>query len=239
MFAPRTPGSRSVVVTVRMVAVCTVTALGLAGCGSSGSTGPSDAAPPAAPAPTSGALPLTDRVVTDQLVSLDSPKGAQEASTAEDYANLINPDDAEDPDLAEKRRLDVELAKQHGFVSAAVKNYGTTDAGSGTSVALQLGSPDEAKAYEQQVYDEQFASDLPPGAEKGTVAGATQSHTVLATAEDQGLTNTLALASFVDGPFVYVLSAGGSDPTVTKDSARGLLDQATQLYAKVKGRPAA
>jgi len=236
MFAPRTSGARAVVVAVSL-ATALLAGFGLTGCSSSSSPAPSSA-PPATPAPSTGALPLTDRVVADELVGLNSPKGVQEVKTAEDYANLLNPDDTEDPDLADKRKLDVDLAKQHGFVGAAVKNYGATDAGTGTSVALQLGSPEQAKAYEQQVYEEEFAPDLPAEAEKGAVAGSAQSHTVIASADDQGLTNTLALASFVDGPFVYVLSAGGSDPTVTKDSARGLLDQANQLYAKVKDRPA-
>lgn len=230
MFAPRTSGARAVVVAVSL-ATTLLAGLGLTGCGGSSS------APSTTPAPSSGALPLSDRVA-DDLAGLSSPKGVQEVKTAEDYANLLNPDDAEDPDLADKRKLDVDLAKEHGFVGAAVKNYGTTDAGTGTSVALQLGSPEQAKAYEQQVYDEEFAPDLPAEAVKGTVAGSAQSHTVVASAEDQGLTNTLALASFVDGPFVYVLSAGGSDPTVTKDEARGLLDEAGKLYTKVKDRPA-
>jgi hypothetical protein len=232
MFAPRTSGARAAVGAVSLVTAL-LAGLGLTGCSSGSPAGSSGA-----PAPSNGALSLSDRVVPDELAGLSSPKGVQEAKTAEDYANLLNPDDAEDPDLADKRKLDVDLAKENGFVGAAVKNYGTTDAGTGTSVALQLGSPEQAKAYEQQVYDEEFAPDLPAEAVKGAVAGSAQSHTVIASAEDQGLTNTLALASFVDGPFVYVLSAGGSDPTVTKDSARGLLDEANKLYTKVKDRPA-
>lgn len=232
MFVPR-----SFVVRSAVALVAALTSLGLTACGTSGSPSSSPSSPAS---PSSGALPLEQRVTAGDLAGLTSPAGVQTAKSADEYAKLVDPDDADDPDpdLAEKRKQDTDRAAEAGLVGAAVKNYGTTDAGWGVSVAAQLGSPEQAKAYEQKLYDEEFADDLPADAEKGTIPGTAASHTLLASAEDAGEVNTLALASFVDGPFVYVLSAGGTNPAVTKESAKSVIDQAKALYLKVKDRPA-
>jgi predicted small lipoprotein YifL len=211
--------------------VALLTSVLLAGCGSAG---PSVSSPPSG----SSALPMDQRVAPGDLAGLPSPQGVQAASTPDDFAKLVDPDDAEDPDLAEQRNQDAARVKEAGFVTAAVKNYGNNDSGFGVSVAVQTGSPDQAKAYEQRLYDEEFAKELPDDAVKGTIAGAAASHTLIVSAEDEGQTHTLGLASFVDGSFVYILNAGGTAPAVTQDAAKSVIDAGNALYAKVKDRPA-
>lgn len=209
-------------------------ALLLAGCTSEGtsSQAPPPPGPPATPVgPTP--LPLDQRVVPADLAGMPSPAGVKTASTKETYVdNQGNPAEG---DYAQERKGDIAKLADKGFVAGASKLFvDKAKGGRGVSAVAQLGSPELAKAYEQQIYAEEFAEPPSPAAKKGTVAGAVASHTVTDRAEEDGVVTSHARASFVDGPFVYLVEAESADPGL---NSQAVVDAANALFTKVKGAP--
>jgi hypothetical protein len=219
---------------VRMAVVGGLCALLMAGCADEGAPAESAAPPAPAPAP-AGPAPLTpdQRVVPGDLAGLQSPTGVKTATTKEAYVDgQGNP--AEE-DYAQERAGDIKMLADKGFVAGAVKVYADQAKSSrGVSAAAQLGTPELARAYEQALYGEEFGT-LTAAAQKGTVAGAAASHTVIAKVTEDGEAITHAWASFVDGPFVYLLEAESPGATLNSPA---VIEAANALFAKVKGAPA-
>jgi hypothetical protein len=218
-------------------AVVGIAALSLAGCG--GGNAPaapgasaSSTAPAAAPA--AGAVPLDQRVVPGDLAGLTSPAGVKTANTPDAYIDLQA--DPTDPDYAQQRSSDISRFDEKGFVAAAAKIYGDQNSpGRGISSVVQLGSPEQAKAYEETLYQDEFGSDVPPAAVKGAIDGASASNTITDKETQDGDTISHGWAAFADGPFVYLVAADtdapGADP-------QAVIDTAKALFEKVKGAPA-
>ena len=216
-------------------AVVGVAAFALAGCGGGNApAAPTSSAPPAA-APGAGPavapLPLEQRVVPGDLAGLSSPAGFKSANTPAAYVDLQS--DPTDDDYAQQRASDISLFRDKGFVTGAVKVYGDDNSpGNGVSAVVQLGSPEQAKAYEQALYQDEFGTDMPPSATMGTIDGASASNTVTDKETKDGDTSSRGWAAFTDGPFVYLVDvdtdAPGADP-------QAVLNAATVLFAKVKG----
>jgi len=214
-----------------------VAALSLAACGGGKAPG-APATPPAAttPAasPATSRLPLDQRVVPGDLAGLTSPAGVKTATTPDAYIDLQS--DPSDPDYAQQRASDISRFSDKGFVAGAAKVYGDANApGRGISAVVQLGSPAQAQAYVQTLFEDEFGSDMPPGAVKGTIDGAGASNTIADKETQDGDTYSHGWATFADGPFVYLVAADtdapGSDP-------QSVIDAAKALFQKVKGAPA-
>jgi hypothetical protein len=223
-------------------AVVGIAVSALAACG--GGNAPAPGAPgapgaPAASAPAAGpaapALPLDQRVVPGDLAGLSSPAGVKTANTPDAYVDLQS--DTSDPDYAQQRASDISRFSDKGFVAGAAKVYGDDNApGRGISAVVQLGSPAQATAYVQNLFQDEFGSDMPPGAVKGVIDGAEASSTIADKETLDGDTISHGWVTFADGPFVYLVAADtdapGSDP-------QAVIDAAKALFAKVKGAPAA
>jgi hypothetical protein len=91
-------------------------------------------------------------------------------------------------------------------------------------------------ALEKRLYEEEFSTDLPPDAVKATVPGASNSHTITAKGTQDGVTYTTGVTSFADGPFLYVVFAGGAGGAV---DPQAVLSAGAMLLGAVQGRPAA
>jgi hypothetical protein len=216
-------------------AVVGIAAFALAGCGG-GKPAPGASIPnPATSTPAAAtALPLDQRVVPGDLAGLTSPAGVKTAGTPDAYVDLQS--DPTNPDAAQQRANDISRFGDKAFVTGAVKIYGGDNApGGGISSVVQLGSPAQAKAYVQNLYDDEFGTDIPPGAVKGTIEGSAASDTITDKETQDGDTVSHGWAAFADGPFVYLVAADtdapGADPQAVIDAARALFD-------KVKGAPA-
>jgi hypothetical protein len=215
-------------------AVAGVVAFALAGCGGGNApAAPTSSAPPAALGAGSAvaALPLEQRVVPGDLAGLNSPAGFKSANTPAAYVDLQS--DPTNSDHAQQRASDIALFRDKGFVTGAVKVYGDDNSpGTGVSAVVQLGSPEQAKAYEQALYQDKFGTDMPPSAIKGTIDGASASNTITDTETKDGDTSSQGWAAFADGPFVYLVDvdtdAPGADP-------QAVINTAKVLFAKVKG----
>jgi hypothetical protein len=179
-------------------------------------------------------VPLDQRVVPGDLAGMPSPAGVKLGSTKETYVE--NQTDRAEPDYAQERAGDIAKLADKGFVAGASKAYVDKATGAkGLSTAVQLGSPEQAKAYEQALYTEEFREGLTPAAQQGTVAGAAASHTVIAKVSEDGEAVSHAWASFVDGPFVYLEEAESQGLAF---NSQAVIDAANALYPKVKGAPA-
>ena len=213
-------------------AVVGVVAFAMTGCsaGNPPATPTSSAAAPGAGA-TSGALSLEQRVVPGDLAGVSSPAGFKSATTPAAYVDLqIDPTDA---DYAQQQASDIALLRGKGFVTGAVKVYGDDNSpGNGVSAVVQLGSPEQAKAYEQALYQDEFGTNLPPAAVKGTIDGTSASNTITDKGTQDGDTTSRGWAAFADGPFVYLedidSDAPGADP-------QAVLNAAKVLFTKVRG----
>jgi hypothetical protein len=219
-----------------LIAVGGVCALLVAGCTSEGTS--SEAPPPPASAPASTPagptpLPMDQRVVPGDLAGMPSPAGVKVAPTKETYVD--NQSDPSEAEYAEERRSDIARLADKGFVAGASKLYvDKAKGGRGLSAAAQLGSPEQAKAYEQQMYAEEFPEAPSSAAKTGTVAGASASHTIIDRTSEDGQTVSHAWASFVDGPFFYLVEAESPDPGL---DGQAVIAAANDLFAKVKGAP--
>jgi hypothetical protein len=176
-------------------------------------------------------LPLQQRVVPGDLAGVTSPAGFKSANTPGAYVDLQN--DPTDADFAQQRASDLALLNGKGFVTGAVKVYGDDNSpGNGVSAVVQLGSPDQAKTYEQALYQDEFGTDMPPAAVKGTIDGTSASNTITDKETKDGDTTSRGWAAFSDGPFVYIedidSDAPGADP-------QAVLNAAKALFAKVRG----
>jgi hypothetical protein len=215
-------------------AVVGIAALSLAGCGGGNAAkAPASSAPPAA-APAAAALPLDHRVVPGDLAGLTSPAGIKTATTPDAYIDLQS--DPTDPDYAQQRASDISRFSDKGFVAGAAKIYGDDNSpGRGISAVVQLGSPAQAEAYVQNLFQDEFGSDMPPGAVKGTIEGAEASNTMTDKETQDGDTISDGWTTFADGAFVYLVAADtdapGADP-------QAVIDAAKALFEKVKGAPA-
>lgn len=216
------------------VAAIGIAAVSLAACGHAAPApvAPSSSAPAGAPA--AAPLPLDQRVVPGDLAGLTSPAGLKTAKTPDAYVDLQT--DPSDPDAAQQRSSDISRFRDKGFVAGAAKIYGDDNSpGRGISAVVQLGSPAQANAYVQNLFEDEFGSDMPPGATKGTIEGAQASNTITDKETQDGDTISHGWTAFADGPFVYLVAADtdapGSDP-------QAVIDAAKALFQKVKGAPA-
>lgn len=214
-------------------AVLGIAAVSLAGCGA-GHGAPAPTAPATSAAPTVPALPLDQRVVPGDLVGLTSPAGVKTAATPDAYVDLQS--DPSDPDAAQQRASDISRFSDKGFVAGAAKVYGDDNApGRGISAVVQLGSPAQAGAYVQNLFQDEFGSDMPPGAVKGTIEGSEASDTITDRETQDGDNIAHGWAAFADGSFVYLVAADtdapGADPQAVVEAAKA-------LFAKVKDAPA-
>ena len=218
-------------------AVVGIAALTLAGCGPtapapSGSA-PAGAAPPAG-APAAAPLPLDQRVVPGDLAGLSSPAGVKTAATPDAYVDLQS--DPSDPDAAQQRSSDISRFSGKGFVTGAAKIYGDENSpGRGISAVVQLGGPAQASAYVQNLFQDEFGSDMPPTAVKGVIDGSQASETITDKENQDGDNIAHGWAAFADGPFVYLVAADTDAPGV---QPQAVIDAAKALFAKVKGAPA-
>jgi hypothetical protein len=210
-----------------------IAAFALAGCGG-GSTppGPASSAPAAAPA--AAPIPIDQRVVPGDLAGTTSPAGVKTAATPDAYVDLQS--DPSDPDAAQQRASDISRFSDKGFVKGAAKIYGDDNSpGRGISAAVQLGSPAQATAYVQTLFQDEFGSDMPPGAVKGTIDGSEASNTITDKETQDGDTYAHGWAAFADGPFVYLVAADTDAPNA---DPQAVIEAAKALFAKVKGAPA-
>ena len=215
-------------------AVVGVAAFALAGCGGGNASAPATPAPSTAAAPSAAAVPLEQRVVPGDLAGLTSPAGVKSAATPDAYINLQS--DPTDPDAAQQRASDISRLADKGFVGGAVKIYGDDNSpGRGISAVVQLGSPAQAGAYVQTLFQDEFGSDIPPAAVKGTIDGAEASNTIADKETQDGDTISHGWAAFADGPFVYLVAADTDAPGVEPQS---VVDAAKALLARMKGAPA-
>lgn len=216
-------------------AVVGIVAFAMTGCGAG--NGPAvptssalSAAAPGAGA-TGGALPLEQRVVPGDLAGVRSPAGFKSATTPAAYVDLQS--DPTDTDYAQQRANGIALLNGKGFVAGAVKVYGDDNSpGNGVSAVVQLGSPDQAKAYEQALYQDEFGTDMPPAAVKGTIDGTSASNTITDKQTQGGDTTSRGWAAFSDGPFVYLEDIDSDAPEA---DPQAVLNAAKALFAKVKG----
>jgi hypothetical protein len=212
-----------------------VAAFAMTGCGGGdtltalNSSGPSAAVPGAGAA--GGALPLEQRVVPGDLAGVSSPAGFKSATTPAAYVDLqIDPTD---DNAAHQRASDIALLNGKGFVVGAVKVYGDDNSpGHGVSAVVQLGSPEQAKAYEQALYQDEFGTNMPPAAVKGTIDGASASNTIIEKETQDGDTTSRGWAAFSDGPFVYLEDIDGDAPGA---DPQAVLNAAQVLFSKVRG----
>lgn len=208
---------RSVFVTC-IAAFALTACLVIAGCGDDDDSASVATTAPAAP------LPIEDRVVQGSLGALTNEE-PQLAPTPEDFARLVD----DDQPVAEAASLSAA-----GFVAGAVRTA-EGENGFALSAAAELGSPEQATAELTRVAGE-ISTDLPPNAEQGPIAGVPGSRSFAATGMDGGQTFSFGAAGFTDGPFLYVLVAGGPQGAV---SSEAVADAARALYDRVEGRPAA
>lgn len=206
-----------------LVACALAAGLLISGCGGDDSSG-SGASTTTAPEP----LAIEERVVEGDLGGL-TLKDAQVASTPEEFSKLVDDDDQ----VKESARL-----RTAGYVAGAVRTNaapaGQEEMEFGISGAIQFASPEQAQAELTHLADE-FASDLPPGAKQASLADVPGSRSITATGVEQGQSFAFGSAVFADGPFVYAVIAGGAKDKVQPDA---VLEAASALYARVKGRPA-
>lgn len=193
-----------------------------------GSSAPANGAPAAAP------LPLDQRVVPGDLAGLTSPAGLKTANTPDAYVDLQT--DPGDPDAGRQRSSDISRFGDKGFVAGAAKIYGDDNSpGRGISAVVQLGSPDQANAYVQNLFQDEFGSDMPPSAARGVIDGSQASNTITGKETQDGDTISHGWAAFADGPFVYLVAADTDAPGVEPQT---VIDAAKALFQKVKGAPA-
>lgn len=220
-------------------AVVAIAAFGLAGCGGGDATpapgSPAGASPPAAD-PAAPAVPIEQRVVPGDLAGLTSPAGVKAAATPDAYVDLQADPTDPDPDSVKQRAGDIARFSDKGFVAGAAKIYGDDNSpGRGVSAVVQLAGPAQAAAYVQNLFEDEFGTDLPPGAAKGTIEGSEASNTLTEKENQDGDTISHGWTAFADGPFVYLVAADtdapGSDPQAVVEAAK-------TLFAKVKGAPA-
>ena len=176
-------------------------------------------------------MPLDQRVVPGDLAGITSPAGFRSANTPDAYVDLQS--DPANPGNAQQRASDLSLLLGKGFVTGAAKVYGDDNSpGNGISAVVQLASPEQAKAYEQALYQDKFGTDMPPSAIRGTIDGAATSNTITDKETTGGDTTSQGWAAFTDGPFVYLVDADtdapGADP-------QAVINAAKVLFAKVKG----
>lgn len=207
------------------IAACALAAgLLLAGCGDDD---PSSASVESTAAPEP--LPIEQRVVEGNLGGLTTDKPAQVESTPEAFARLVEEENPAE-EAASLRRA--------GFVTGAVTIYAAApgeEAAFGLSAAIEYDSPKQASA-ELARLDAQFSGH--PPAETGTrgaLAGVPGSRTITSTGTEGGREFGSVVALFTDGPFLYAQLAFGPGKTVRPE---GVLEAASALYERVKGRPA-
>jgi hypothetical protein len=183
-------------------------------------------------------LALDQRVVAGDLAGLQSSAGVKTATTNEAYVDAQgNP---VEEDYAQERKGDIAKLADKGFVAGAAKVYSdnAADKATGTrgvSSVAQLGGPAQAQAYELAIYTEEFADAPMAAAQKGVIAGATVSHTAIVKTSEDGETVSHAWASFVDGPFVYLVEA---ESPGTGLNSPAVVEAANTLFTRVKGAPA-
>jgi hypothetical protein len=215
-----------------------ITALALAGCGHpapSPATPSSSASAPGGAAPAAAPLPLDQRLVPGDLAGLTSPAGVKTANTPDAYVGLQS--DPSDPDAAQQRAYDVARFTDKGFVAGAAKIYGDENSpGRGISAVVQLGSPAQATAYVQNLFQDEFGSDMPPTAVKGVIEGSEASNTITDKENQDGDNIVHGWVAFADGPFVYLVAADTDAPGVEPQT---VIDAAKALFEKVKGAPPA
>jgi hypothetical protein len=173
-------------------------------------------------------LPIAERVVTEGLGGRTTDNAPQVASTPEAFARLV-----EEENPAEEAAS----LRKAGFVTGAVTIYTAApgeDEVFGLSGAIEYGSPEQASA-ELARLDAEFSSDPPEAATRGAFAGVPGSRTITATETEGGQAFASAAALFTDGPFLYAQFAVGPRGTVRPE---GVLEAASALYERVKGRPA-
>jgi len=165
------------------------------------------------------------------LAGVSSPAGFKSANTPAAYVDLQS--DPSDKDYAQRRASDIALLNGKGFVAGAVKVYGDDNSpGNGVSAVVELGSPDQAKAYEQALYQDEFGTDMPPPAVKGTIDGTSASNTITDKETQDGDTSSRGWAAFSDGPFVYLEDIRSDAPDA---DPQAVLNAAKALFAKVRG----
>ncbi len=196
----------------------------VAGCGGDDDTsGGASVASTAAPEP----LPIEQRVIEGDLGGV-ALREVQGASTPEEFSKLVDTDDA---------AKEAAALRKAGFVKGAVKTSSESSADAevfGLSGVIQYGTPEQAAAELDRLYKE-FSSDLPPGAKLGVLDGVPGSRTIMATGMDRNQAFDFGAALFSDGLFLHAQLAGGTPAMVTP---QGVLDAASELYERVKGRPA-
>jgi hypothetical protein len=194
---------------------------------------PATAPAPAPALPRPAAVPLPQRVVAGDLAGLPSPDGVRPATSAEQYVDLkLN---HAIPDFAVERAEELGMLVGKQFVAGAVKTYrNPANTVRGVSSVVQLGSFEQAKAYEQLLYDYEFDDSLSARALPGGIPGAAASHTLIDRQFDDGDVTRHAWASFVDGPVVYLVAVQSDGPGLNSQS---VLDEANQLFGRVKGAP--
>jgi hypothetical protein len=167
----------------------------------------------------SAALTIEERVVEGDLGGLASAGPAQVARTPEEFVELV---DSTEP-VQEAAAM-----REAGFVEGAVMLYQVGAPGDfALSAAIQFGSPQQALAEADRIAD-----DLPPpGSTEEPLPGVPGSRTVTSS----GSEGSFGSAVFADGPFVYVVLAGGSSEA---NDPQAVLDAASTLYERVEGSPA-
>jgi hypothetical protein len=194
-----------------------------AGCGGDddgAGAGTTTAGTTTAPAP----LAIEERVVSDGLGGLEAVGEPRVSTTPETFARLVEDD--------EPAKEAAELGSA-GFVEGAVQSYAGGEV-FGLSVAVQLGSPEQAQAQAERIAQE-FKSDLPPNPTIEPLPGVPGSESVTASGTGGGQSFEVAGAVFTDGPFLYVQLAGGSADAIDPEAT---LADATALYERVEGSPA-
>ena len=171
-------------------------------------------------------LAIEERVIADGLAGLQPTGDVRTVSSPEDFTEAVDDDEPAE---------EISALEQAGFQEAAVVQYGDERSGFGISAAIEFADDQGAQSQLQRIFEEDVASDLPPGAEQGELSGVPGSRFVRATGDEGGQSFAFGSVFFTDGPFLYGQLAGGPEGEVDLDA---LEDQVRDLYERVEGRPA-
>lgn len=186
------------------------------------------AAAPAADAPTDGALTIDQRTIQDELVGMEASVVTY-ASSVDEFlggGEASGPSPLFDEDTR-TRFVDA------GFVQGVTQVF-TGNESYGYSIVMQTGSPEQAIALEEANWAASFL--IGRSGPEGTLPGAAASHTAGETSTSFGVEYGSASVTFVEGPFVHIVTANGLADVV---EPQAVIDAAAALLARVQGRPAA
>ena len=176
------------------------------------------------------ALPITERVVQGAMAGLPPAGGVRSLTSAKATVAAL---DSDNP------AADLTALRRSGFTRAALQKFGNGQSTSGLSLVIQLGSPALARKELARNAGPMRRDAAVPVPNSGTTGKVWTLRRIPGSTGfdehfrgDHGAAIEFAGVMFSEGPFYYLVIAGGPNRRI---DGRDVFDAAAALYTRVHG----